>query len=390
MTAAWFESVAEAQRRAEKRLPRSVFSALRAGAEQGLTLSDNVMAFGELELAPHVAGLPFERDLSTSVMGQTLALPVLCSPTGAQAVHPDGELAVARATAARGTTLGLSSFASKPMEDVVAANPGTLFQIYWAGSREQVAQRVERARRAGVAGLIVTLDWTFTHSRDWGSPSIPDSLDLRTMARFAPEVIRKPRWLASWARSGSLPDLGVPNMVEPDGTTPTFFQAYGQWMGTPAPSWEDLAWLRKQWAGPFMIKGIVRIDDAREAVRAGFSCLSVSNHGGNNLDSTPAAIRALPAIVDAVGEDIEVVMDGGVRRGSDVVKALALGARAVMIGRPYLWALGAHGQTGVENVLDVLRNGIDSTLLGLGRSRVKELSQDDVVVPERFIRRLGA
>jgi heme/flavin dehydrogenase (mycofactocin system) len=390
MTATWFESVAEAERRAEKRLPRSVFSALRAGAEQGLTLSDNVMAFGELGLAPHVAGLPFERDLSTSVMGQSVALPVLCSPTGAQAVHPDGELAVARASAARGTTLGLSSFASKPMEEVVAANPGTLFQIYWAGSREQVAQRVERARRTGAAGLIVTLDWTFTHSRDWGSPSIPDSIDLRTMARFAPEVLRKPRWLASWARTGSLPDLGVPNMSEPDGTTPTFFQAYGQWMGTPPPSWDDLAWLREQWAGPFMIKGIMRVDDAREAVRAGFSCLSVSNHGGNNLDSTPAAIRALPAIVDEVGEQIEVVMDGGVRRGSDVVKALALGARAVMIGRPYLWALGAHGQAGVENVLDVLRNGIDSTLLGLGRSSVKDLCREDVVIPQGFVRRLGA
>ena len=160
-------------------------------------------------------------------------------------------------------------------------------------------------------------------------------------------------------------------------------------MQTPPPTWEDLAWLRLQWDGPFMLKGVCRVDDARRAMDAGFSAISVSNHGGNNLDTTPAPIRALPAVVEAVGDRIEVLLDGGIRRGGDVVKALALGARAVMIGRAYLWGLAAAGQAGVENVLDILRSGVDSALLGLGRSSIHDLVRADVLVPTGFERRLG-
>jgi L-lactate dehydrogenase (cytochrome)/glycolate oxidase len=389
MSGGWFETVAEAQRRAKKRLPRSVYMALIAGSEFGLTLKDNVGAFGELGFAPHVANLAQGRDLGTSVMGQELALPVMISPTGVQAVHPDGEVAVARAAAARGTAIGLSSFASKPVEEVVAANPRTFFQVYWAGSREQILERVQRARRAGAAGLIVTLDWSFSHGRDWGSPAIPEQLDVRTMARMAPEVLRRPRWFADWARTGTLPDLTVPNMAVPGQPAPTFFGAYGEWMGSRLATWDDLRWLRERWDGPMMLKGVMRVDDALQAVDAGFTAISVSNHGGNNLDGTPASIRALPAIAEAVGDQVEVVLDSGIRRGSDVVKALALGARAVMIGRAYLWGLAANGQAGVENVLDILRSGIDSALLGLGRASVRDLSPADILVPEGFERRLG-
>ena len=386
----WFESVAEAQRRAKRRLPISVYKALIAGSERGITYEDNLNAFGELGFAPHVADLAGERDQSTTVMGQPISMPVLISPTGVQAVHPEGELAVARAAAARGTAMGLSSFASKAVEDVVAANAQTFFQIYWCGSRDDIQQRLDRAKRAGAVGLIVTLDWSFVHSRDWGSPFIPDEIDLKVMAKMAPQVAVRPRWLMQFAKAGKLPDLTVPNMTLPGEQQLTFFGAYGQWMGTPPPSWDDLRWLRQQWDGPVMIKGIMRIDDARRAVDIGATAISVSNHGGNNLDTTPASIRALPAVVDAVGGDIEVVLDGGVRRGGDVVKAVALGARAVMIGRAYLWGLAANGQAGVENVLDVLRNGIDSALRALGRSSVAELEPSDVIVPEGFVRRLGA
>ncbi|MBV9806295.1 MAG: mycofactocin biosynthesis FMN-dependent deaminase MftD [Solirubrobacterales bacterium] len=386
----WFESVAVAQRRAKRRLPRSVYAALIAGSEAGLTLADNVAAFGELGFAPHVGGAPAQRDMSTTVMGEQISLPVLISPTGVQSVHPDGEVAVARAAAARGTAMGLSSFASKPLEDVVAANPQTFFQLYWAGSREAIVQRVDRARAAGARGLIVTLDWTFSHSRDWGSPWIPDKLDLGAMARLAPQALARPAWLIEWARSGGPPDLTVPNVTARGAPAPTFFGAYGEWMMTPPPSWDDLRWLREQWDGPFMLKGVVRVDDARRAVDAGFSAISVSNHGGNNLDGTPAPIRALPAVAEAVGDQIEVLLDGGIRRGSDVVKALALGARAVMIGRAYLWGLAATAQAGVENVLDIMRAGIDSALLGLGRASTAELTRDDLLVPAGFERRLGA
>ena len=160
-------------------------------------------------------------------------------------------------------------------------------------------------------------------------------------------------------------------------------------MQTPPPSWEDIRWFGETWGGPWMVKGIMRVDDAKRAVDAGVTAISVSNHGGNNLDSTPASVRALPAVVQAVGDQIEVVLDGGVRRGSDVVKAVALGARVVMIGRAYLWGLAAAGQTGVANVLDILRGGIDSAVLGLGRRAVSELSVDDVVVGPDFARTLG-
>ncbi len=390
-TREWFETVAEAQRRAKKRLPNSVYMALVAGAEKGLTLKDNVEAFGELGFAPHVAGLPREREMSTAVMGQPISMPVVISPTGVQAVHPEAEVAVARAAAARGTAMGLSSFASKPIEEVLAVNPQTFFQSYWIGDREGMEKRVERARRAGAAGLILTTDWTFSHSRDWGSPTIPEQMNLGTMVRFAPEVLRRPRWFLNYARTGSPPDLTVPNMTaRPGEPAPTFFGAYGEWMQTGSPTWDDVKWLREQWDGPFMLKGVMRVDDAERAVGAGVTAISVSNHGGNNLDGTPASIRALPAIAEAVGDQVEIIFDGGIRRGSDVVKAIALGARAVMIGRAYLWGLAANGQAGVENVLDILRSGIDSALLGLGRSSIHDLRPEDLVIPPGFERRLGA
>jgi len=378
-TPEWFETVAEAQRRAEKRLPKSVYAALVAGSERGITVDDNTAAFGELGFAPHVAGLSDKRDLSTTIMGQPLSFPVMISPTGVQAVHPEGEVAVARAAAARGIAIGLSLFASKPIEDVVAANPHTFFQLHWVGSREYLLQLVERARAAGALGLILTMDWSFSEGRDWGSPSIPEKVDLKAMWQFAPEAIARPKWLWEFAKTGKIPDLTVPNLTTRDGTPPTFFGAYRDWKSTPLPSWEDIAWLREQWGGPFMLKGVMRVDDAKRAVDAGVTAISVSNHGGNNLYGTPASIRALPAIAAAVGDRIEITLDGGVRRGSDVAKALALGARAVLIGRAYLWGLSANGQAGVENVLDILRGGLDSAVLGLGHSSVHELEPSDIV-----------
>jgi pre-mycofactocin synthase len=390
MSGKWFETVAVAQRRARRHLPKSVYGALVAGAEKGLTAEDNVAAFSELGFAPHVAGHSASRSMETTVMGQPVSMPVLISPTGVQAVHPDGEVAVARAAAARGVAMGLSSFASKPVEEVVAANPQTFFQMYWVGGRDAMAARMERARKAGAAGIIVTLDWSFSFGRDWGSPRIPQKMTLREMIRLAPEALSRPAWLYGYLKTGHIPDLTVPNLPTGGEPAPTFFGAYGQWQATPPPSWDDLAWLRAQWGdGPFMLKGVTRLDDAKRAADAGVSAISVSNHGGNNLDGTPATIRLLPDIARAVGDQVEVLLDGGVRRGGDVAKALALGARAVMIGRAYLWGLGANGQPGVENALDLLRAGLDSALLGLGHSNIAELSPEDLVIPPGFTRRLG-
>ena len=219
--------------------------------------------------------------------------------------------------------------------------------------------------------------------RDWGSPEIPEKVDLKTMVRMAPKVATKPRWLWQFGqryRGPAIPDLTAPNLAPPGGAAPTFFGAYYEWMTTPPPSWEDVAWMRDTGT-----RSAARRSCSRACAGSTTHCarstpaspaISVSNHGGNNLDGTPAAIRMVRPIADAVGDQIEVVMDGGIRRGSDVVKALALGAEAVMIGRAYLWGLAANGQAGVENVLDVLRGGIDSALLGLGLSSIDELRPD--------------
>jgi heme/flavin dehydrogenase (mycofactocin system) len=393
----WFESVAVAQERARKRLPQPVYGALVAGSERGQSIADNEAAFTELGLAPHVVGQQIERSWTTTVFGQQINSPVIISPTGVQAVHPDGEVAVARAAAARGTIMGLSNFASKRVEEVCATGATTFFQMYWTGDRDTMVQRMTRAHEAGVKGLIATLDWSFSMGRDWGSPEIPEKVDLKAMVRLAPKVATKPRWMWQFGKefkaTGKLPDLTAPNLAPPGGEAPTFFGAYYEWMTTPPPTWADVAWMRETWAQisgtPFVLKGVCRVDDALRAVDAGVAGISVSNHGGNNLDGTPAAIRMVRPIAAAVGDQIDVVMDGGVRRGSDVVKAVAMGAKAVMIGRAYLWGLAANGQAGVENVLDVLSGGVDSALRGLALSSVQELRPEHLLVPDGFDRALG-
>ena len=381
----WFETVAEARRRARRRLPRSVFLALEAGAEAGVTRSDNVAAFGEVRFAPpRVADLPAVRELRTSVLGVDIALPVIASPVGAQAVHPLGEVAVAQGTRDAGTAMGLSEFASKPLADVARVNRNVFFQVHWSADRDTLLERASHASKAGAKALIVTLDWSFPGGRDWGSPAIPERLDLRALLRYAPQGLARPGYLADWLRHGGLPDLTVPNLARPGQPAPGFFAAYRAWQRVAPPTWDDIAWLRSRWDGPFMVKGVMRADDARRAVDAGATAISVSNHGGNNLDGTPASIRALPAVVAAVGGRAEVLLDGGIRRGGDVVKALALGARAVMIGRACLWGLAAGGPSGVRNVFDILSGGIDSALLSLGRESVHDLVPSDVILPEGF------
>lgn len=389
MTSGWFETVAAAQRRAKKRLPRSVYLSLIGGAEKGVTYVDNMAAFSELAFATRIGKSVPKREMSTEVMGQQISLPVIISPTGVQAIHPEAELAVARAAKSHGTVMSLSSFASKPIEAVVQENPETLFQMYWDGTRDTMIQRMDRAHEAGAKGLIATLDWSFSMGRDWGSPWIPSKLSLKSAMRFAPQAITHPAWLWSYLKAFTLPDLTVPNVAKPGKEPPTFFGAMGEWQKTPPASWEDIRWMREQWGEPFMLKGITNVDDAKRAVDIGATTISVSNHGGNNLDGEPATIRRLPAIADAVGDQVEVLLDGGVRRGGDVARALALGAKAVMIGRASLWGLSANGQKGVENVFDILRSDLDSVLLGLGHSSIHDLTADDLIVPPHFSDRLS-
>jgi pre-mycofactocin synthase len=371
---------------ARRRLPRAVFQAIEAGNGAGVTRADNVAAFAELGLnypsaAERHQRYASARDLRTTVLGLDLSLPVLASPVGVQAVHPLGEVAVAQGTARAGTALGISEFASRPYADVIAHNDKALIQVHWSLNTSFPPQRF-----GGLATrpLALTLDWTFSAGRDWGSPRIPERLGPAELARHAPQVLARPRYLARWLAAGRLPDLTVPNMAPPGQPAPGFFEAYRDWARMTPPAWADIQRVRDQWPGPLLIKGVLTPEDARRAVGAGADAISVSNHGGNNLDTTPASIRALPAIVAAVGGQAEVVLDGGIRCGGDVVKALALGARAVMIGRPVLWGLAAGGPAGVARVFEILRGEIDATLRALGRASAAEVCPDDVLIPEGF------
>ena len=383
-----FRNLAEAERLAKRRLPRAVWLAIKAGNEQGWTLDENLRAYNELGFSPTVFDRPTSFDLSTQVLGLDIDFPVMISPVGAQAIHPDGEVGVARAAARAGTAVGLSSWASDPVADVARANDKTIFQLYWVGSREQIAARVEAARSAGAKALIVTLDWSHTPRRDWGVPPAPPSdMSVRTMAELAPEALSRPAWFASYLRRGRIPDLKVPNLFEMDGSAPYFGAAWSVFETTPPPTWDDVKWLRDLWEGPFMVKGVNTIKDARLAVDLGATAIGVSNHGGNNIDGSPSPLRYLPSIVDAVGDQVEITLDGGVRRGSDVVQALALGAKADFVGRAFLYGLAVGGEDGVHEVLKILRNGIQETMFGIGHSRVSDLSREDLMVlnPHFFV-----
>jgi heme/flavin dehydrogenase (mycofactocin system) len=379
-----FKNVAEAERRARRVLPRQVWLAVKAGNEQGWTLDENTRVFNELGFSPTIFDRPTSIDTKTTILGTEIDFPVIVSPVGAQALHPDGEVGAARAAARIGTAMGLSSWAGQPVADVVRANPKTFFQLYWVGTKERIAARVEAARAAGAKALIVTLDWSHTPRRDWGVPiSPPADMSVRTMAKLAPAALSRPAWFAQYLRRGQIPDLHVPNLFGADGSTPYFGQAWAEFENTPAPTWDDVRWLRELWGGPFMVKGINTIRDAKLAVDLGADAISLSNHGGNNIDGSPSPLRYLPAVIDAVGGQLDVVVDGGVRRGSDVVKCLALGAKAVFVGRAYLYGMAAGGQAGVYEVLRILRDGIHETMYGIGRSSTVELSRSDLMVLNR-------
>lgn len=385
------ESVADAQRRAKRRVPAPVYKALISGNEKGVTIEDNVTAFSKIGWKPVVARetpeeQPLERELSRSTLGMDLSVPFMIGPAGAQAIHPDAEVAVASAANKIGTAIGLSSFATKPFEEVVAANPNALYQLYWTGSKDDILWRIERAKKAGAKGLIITLDATGggMGRRDWDSPRIPVNNSLRELIKFAPMALSRPRWITEYLLSGGIPDLTIPNSANGPGHNPTFLEIYKELMSTPVPTWSDVEWLRKQWGGKFVVKGIFRSEEAKRAIEVGADAIVVSNHGGNNLDSTYASIRALPAIAKVVGDQAEVWFDGGIRRGMDVAKALALGADVVLLGRAWLWGLAAGGEQGVLDILNMLKDGLHFALVGLGHHSIDDLNPDDVMAPEGF------
>jgi L-lactate dehydrogenase (cytochrome) len=365
-----YESARAAARRA---LPRVLFDFVDGGADDELTLAENQAAFARIRLRPRQAMATLTPELTTRVLGAELSMPVALAPCGgSRLLWPDGERALVRAAGACQTAATLSTASGTSIEDVAAAAVGPCwFQLYYPGSRHVAAEIVGRAEAAGFGALFVTVDMPVRGNQERVRSAervVPPRPTLANALRLWPQLCARPRWTARYVLDG------MTSGVVPKGTSiePTTFPG-GRSSTRPPVTWGDLEWLRSRWSGPFVVKGLLTAEDARRAIDCGADALVVSNHGGRQLDGAPATIAVLPEIRSAVGRRAQVLLDGGIRRGTDVVKALALGADAVLIGRAYLYGLATAGQAGVVRVLELLRGELGRTLTLLGRSSVAEL-----------------
>ena len=357
-----------------------VFDYLDGGAEDEITLRRNRLVFDELTFRPrHAVAFP-QCDLRTRVLGCDLALPAMLAPIGYSSVmRSRGEVAAARAAGEAGTAYILSTISGAALEDVKAASSGPVFyQLYLIGGRETAEATIERARNARLAGLFVTIDTAVAGMRERDFRNGMKELiggGMLDKIRFLPQILARPSWLMSFLWGGGVPVL--PNVVIP-GRGPMPLIDVGTALAQSTVVWEDLRWIREIWRGPLIVKGVLSGDDARRAIDAGASAVVVSNHGGRQLDTVPASLRALPEVVAAVNGQIEVLMDGGIRRGSDIVKAICLGARAVLCGRAYAYGLAAAGEAGVARALEILREDLNRTLRLLGCPAINALDRSYV------------
>jgi len=373
----------DARRLARRRVPRVVFDYVDGGADGELTMRANRQALEAVAFVPRIGESTPAPSVSTTVLGSPVDVPVLLSPVGfTRLVHSEGDVAGARAAGAAGTIFTLSSMSGHTIEEVAEAADGpTWFQLYFLGGRAGAERLVDRAQLAGYSALVVTMDTQIPGNRERDGRhgiKFPLRMEPRTIARLALQVAPHPGWLLDFRKGGVTFDL--PNAVDTPGGPPLSMGAGIESMTANAPTWEDFGWIRERWHGPLLAKGVITVDDAKRAIDAGVDGIVVSNHGGRQLDGVPASITALAAIIDAVGDDVEVLMDGGIRRGSDVARAVALGARAVMVGRPWAFALAA-GQAGVERMLGILRSDLDRTLRLLGCPSVEALDRSYVSYP---------
>ena len=385
-------NINDLRRVAQRRLPRVVFDYLEGGAENEITLQDNVHAFQQVTFRPRQAVHVEPVDLRTCVLEQQLSMPVILAPVGySRLMHPDGEIAAARAAHEAGTAFVLSTISGHKLEALRAASDGLLwYQLYLLGGREAAESTIERARRAGFSVLVITVDTPVAGNRERDPRNGMRELLSGTLLekiRFAPQILKHPRWLISFLLDGCVPKLE--NVVVP-GKGPLAMTDVAAALSSSIVQWDDLAWIRRCWLGPIVVKGILTAEDARRAVDHGAAAIVVSNHGGRQLDGVPASLRALPEIYAAVGKETEILMDGGIRRGSDIVKALCLGARAVLIGRAYAYGLAAYGKVGVERALEILRDDLRRTLTLLGCSSADQLNPSFVNLSRDFIPSLGS
>lgn len=372
--------------KARRRLPRAVFDYLDGGAEGEVTLRENCRVFEDVTFRPrHAVAIPAP-DLRTRVLGLELSLPFLLAPVGySRLMHPSGEVAAARAAGAAGTAYVLSTISGHKLEDVKAASRGPVFyQLYLLGGRAAGEASIARARAAGFSALVVTIDTAVAGIRERDHRNGMKELlsgSLLEKATYAPQILMRPGWLAGFLLDGGVRPL--PNVVTPgEGPMPLLDVAAA--LAASTVTWADLRWIRDLWQGPIVIKGVLTGDDARRSVAEGAAAISVSNHGGRQLDGVPSSLRALPEIVQAVQGQVEILLDGGVRRGTDIVKALAMGARAVLCGRAYAYGLAAAGEAGVTRAIAILRADVERTLNLLGCPSVAALDGSYVNVPKHW------
>ena len=351
-----------------------VFDYIDGGAEDERTLRANEAAFAELTWRPRSAVVHPEVDLRTTVLGHELSLPVILAPVGSSRMFwPRGEAQAAAAAGEAGTVYTLSTLSGTRMEEVREASSGPCwYQLYLCGGREVGLEAIARAKACGYSALVVTIDTPVAGMRERDVRNGSAQLIARRfpdVVPFLPQVLVKPGWVLDFWRDGFPMDF--PNILLPEGPMP--YADIGAQLAAAAVSWDDVAWIAEAWDGPIVVKGVHTADDARRAVDVGASAVVVSNHGGRQLDGVAATLRVLPEVVAAVGDRVEVLLDGGVRRGGDVAKALALGARAVLVGRAYAYGLGAAGREGVAKAIDILRTELERTLKLLGCPSVHDL-----------------
>jgi isopentenyl diphosphate isomerase/L-lactate dehydrogenase-like FMN-dependent dehydrogenase len=376
-------NISDLRRIAERRVPKVVFDYLDGGADGEITLGENCRAFESVLFRPrHAVAFP-EINLRTRVLGHELSVPFMLAPVGySRMMHPGGEVFAARAAGLAGTGYILSTISGHKLENVKAATSGPAwYQLYLVGGREAAEGAIERARKAGFSALVITVDTAVAGMRERDPRNGMRELlsgSLLSKIPFVPQILSRPGWLASFLLDGGMPDLE--NVVIP-GQGPMPLLDVTASLGRSAVTWADLRWIRESWNGPIVVKGVLIADDARRAVDEGAAAIVVSNHGARQLDHVSPTIRALPEIVAAVHRQTEVLMDGGVRRGSDIVKALCLGARAVLVGRAYAYGLAAVGQAGVTRAIEILRTDVERTMRLLGCGAVSELNRSYVEYP---------
>jgi len=382
-------NIEDLRRAAKRRLPRVVFDYIDGGAETESTLRANCRAFEAVTLRPRGAIATPVCEMRTTVLGTPLAMPVILAPVGScRLMYPRGEEAAARAAGEAEIIYTLSTLSGCRLEDVAAASEGPVwYQLYLVGGRDCALAALERARKAGFSALVVTIDTPVAGLRERDLRNGAKELlsgRLRAMLPFVNQLLSRPQWLAGFFADGGL--MKFENVIIPN-NGPMLYADVTAALEDSVVTWQDLKWIREAWHGPVVIKGIHIADDARRAVDVGADAVVVSNHGGRQLDSVAPTLRILPEIVASVGDRIEILLDGGVRRGSDVVKALCLGARAVMIGRAYAYGLGAAGGAGVARAIEILRADLVRTLKLLGCASIAQLDQSYLDVPSDWLRR---